>query len=312
MISDSLSYFVFFIASLLFLIKSADFTVRYSSRVAQYFRLSKYTIGFLLVAVISILPETFIAVTSAFEGVPSFGLGTLFGGNVADLTIVFALMVLFAGRSLHAESQIIKNRFSYIALLAMPILFGLNGYYSRWEGLALIVLGILFFLFILRQGALKTDEVKDRFSISNTALLLVSLAALLVSSYLTVDYGVQFAESLFISPLLVGIFVVGLGTTLPELLFSVRAVKNKSDDLALGDVLGTVIADATIVVGLIAVIQPFSFPRHIVFITGLFMFVASIMLLSFMKSGRKITRNEALLLLLFYAIFIAAELVVGG
>ena len=121
-------------------IKSADFAIHYSTRLAESFKLSKYIVGFLIVAVISILPETFISVTSALEGIPSFGLGTLFGSNVADLTLVFAIVVLFAGRSLKIESKIIKNRYLHIGIMSIPIILGLNGYFSRWEGLFLIIM----------------------------------------------------------------------------------------------------------------------------------------------------------------------------
>jgi len=118
---------------------------------------------------------------------------------------------------------------------------------------------------------------------------------------------VAFAESIKISPVLVGMLVVGLGTTLPELFFSLRAVKQNGASLALGDVLGTVISDATIAVGVMAVIQPFDFPVQIVSITAAFMFLASILLLAMMKSGRVLTKHEGLILFLFYIVFVLTE-----
>ncbi len=306
-----LSSFFSFIAllfSLFVVIKSADYAIRYSTRMAEGFRLSRYVIGFLVVAVISALPETFISITSALEGVPSFGLGTLFGSNVADLTLVFALVVLFSGRSLKIESNIIKNRLLYVSMIFLPIVLGLNGSYSSLEGFALVVLGLLFYFYVFKDGS--RDVVFSPQSLSPHAMLflLLSMGGLLLGAHFTVQYGVQLAHDLRISPVLIGLFLVGLGTTLPEFFFSLRAAKNNHDSLALGDILGTVVADATIVVGFMALISPFSFERRIVYVTGIFMILALVLLLYFMKSGRALTRKEAIFLILFYLIFVAAEL----
>ena len=160
-------YLVFLLASLFLVIKSADFAIRYSSRLAEDFRLPRYIVGFIIVAVISMLPEAFISVTSALEGVPSLGLGTLFGSNVADLTLVLALVVFIAGRNLKVESSIIKNRYLYICMMGLPIIFGLNGYYSRIEGIALIICGLFFYSYILKNGCLKTYSDSKKISVNN-------------------------------------------------------------------------------------------------------------------------------------------------
>ena len=306
-----LAYLILLIISLALVIKSADFAIHYSTRLAESYKLSKYIVGFFIVAIISILPETFIAVTSALEGIPAFGLGTLLGSNVADLTLVFAIVVLIAGRSLKVESKIIKNGYLHIGIMCVPIILGLNGYFSRWEGLILILIGLAFYYFILKNDGYDIDTPRQKFKIVDLLLLLVSMGFLLLGAHLTVKFGVNFANTLHVSPILIGMFVVGLSTTLPELIFSVRAAKQKHDGLALGDILGTVIADATIVVGIIAIISPFTFDPRIIYITGMFMFFSSILLFHFIKTGRVLTRKEAILLILFYLLFVSAELLIN-
>lgn len=303
--------FILLILSLALVIKSADFAIHYSTRLAESFKLSKYVVGFLIIAIISILPEAFISVTSALEGIPSFGLGTLFGSNVADLTLVFAIVVLFAGRSLKIESKIIKNRYLHIGMMSIPLILGLNGYYSRWEGLFLIIIGSAFYFYILKNDGYDIDTPREKFKITDLLFLLGSMFLLLLGSHLTVKFGVNFANGLHISPVLIGMFIVGLGTTLPELLFSIRAVKRKHDGLALGDILGTVIADATIVVGIVALISPFAFNSRIVYITGMFMLFGTILLFHFIKTGKILTKKESLLLILFYLLFVSAELLIS-
>lgn len=298
-------------ASIFLVIKSAGLAIRYSSRMAESFSLPRYVIGFLIVAVISVLPETFIAVSSAIQGVPEFGLGTLFGGNVADLTLVFALVILISGRNLRVESKVIKNRFFYISIVSLPLLFGLNGYYSRLEGLILVISGLFFYFFILKTNQLKTRVKKVKFSTKNTVLLIASMAVLLLSAQLIVESGVNLAHSVGVNPILIGMFIVGLSTVLPELFFSAKAARSHYDSLALGDILGTVIADATIAVGIVALIAPFSFNLRIIYITGVFMILSLVLLLHFLKTGKALTRKEAFFLLLFYCLFIIAELLIN-
>jgi cation:H+ antiporter len=94
---------------------------------------------------------------------------------------------------------------------------------------------------------------------------------------------------------------------MPELFFSLKCVKKKDDSLAIGDLLGTVLADATIVVGILALISPFTFPIKIIYVTGVFMVIASFLLFFFMHTGRNISKKEGLWLFLFWISFVVAE-----
>jgi cation:H+ antiporter len=303
--------FIFLLISLFVVIKSANFAIRYSIHLAESLNLPKYIIGFVVVAVISILPETFISITSAIEKIPSFGLGTLFGSNIADLTLVFSLVVFLSGRKIKIESQLIKNRLLHIGVIAIPIILGLNGYYSRLDGVLLISVGLLFYYLVLKKNIYVAKIDREKFNIKNLVFLLFSMTGLLLGSHFTVKYGVDFARGLNVSPILIGMLVVGLGTTLPELFFSIKAAKHHHDNLALGDILGTVVADATIVVGIMALISPFAFNLRIIYITGLFMFLAIFLFFYFMKSDRILSRKEAFLLFVFYIIFVLTEFLVN-
>jgi len=94
--------------------------------------------------------------------------------------------------------------------------------------------------------------------------------------------------------------------------FCISAVRRNNDSLAVGDVLGTVLADATIVVGILSLINPFAFPQKIVYVAGVFMVAASFMLLYLMRTGKSLSRSEALLLILFWAVFASTELILNG
>ena len=300
------------IVSLFFVIKGATLATKYSVYLAESCRLSKYVIGFIVIAIISILPETFVAINSAIEGIPSLGLGTLLGSNVADLTLVFAIIIFFAGRGIKIESTILKNNLIYPLLLLVPIILGLNGHFSRLEGLTLIIIGGIFYFLAFKNGINLTppkNNIDNR--LKNSLLLILSMAILLIASHFTVISAVDLAHALGVKTILIGIFIISLGTAMPELLFSLKAVKKHDDSLAVGDILGTVLADGTIVIGILALVSPFSFPQKIIYVTGSFMVLASVLLTYFMHTGRVISKKEGKLLFLFWAAFILIELIIN-
>lgn len=303
-----------FAVSIFLIIRGATLSTRFSGRIAKHFNLSNYVVGFLIVAVISIIPEAFVAINSAISGVPSMGLGTIFGSNIADLTLVFAIVVLVAGRSLKIESKILKSNLIYPFFFLIPIALGIDGAYNRGEGLCLIIAGIIFY-YLAFYGSQEGSERKVKIKIDNKTkrdilYFVLSLLVLLVGSHFIVESGVKIAEHLTISPAIIGLFFIGLGTVIPELLFSISAVKKDQDSLAIGDILGTVLADATILVGLIALIKPFEFPIKIIYIAGIFMFAAAFMLYYLMRSGKILSKREGYLLILFWLIFVLMEVTI--
>jgi len=305
------SFFVF-IVSLFLVVKGATLATRYSAKLAEGFHLSKYVVGFIVIAFISILPETLISINSAIQGIPEFGLGTLFGSNVADLTLIFAILIIYAGRGIKIESGVLKDVRLYPFFLLLPLVLGLNGHYSRLEGVALVIAGALFYYLVFESGgdvSAVPRKAGDKYK--NFLFLLFSMVLMLVGSHFTVTSATALAYALKISPILIGMLIVSLGVTMPELFYSLKSIKRKDDDLAIGDILGSVLADATIVVGILSFIHPFSFPVKIVYITGAFMVIASLVLLKFMRSGRVITRKEGYMLLAFWVIYVVAELVVN-
>lgn len=301
-----------FAFSLFLVVKGATLATKYSAKLAEHFSLSRYVIGFVVVAFISILPETIISINSALQGIPEFGLGTLFGSNIADLSLIFALLILLSGRSIKIESKILKNVDLYPLFLMFPIILGLNGHFSRIDGAILVITGLIFYYFVFRNGTEASKVFSNRNGkYKNILFLLSAMAMLLIGAHFTVRSATALVEMLNITPILVGMLVVSLGTTMPEFLYSFKAVRQKEDSLAIGDILGSVLADATIVIGVLALISPFYFPARIVYVTGTFMVVASIFLLRFMRSGRTVTKKEGAMLLLFWLAYVVVEFFVS-
>lgn len=308
------SIFILFL-SLFLIIKSSTEATKYSARLAENFHLSRYIVAFIIVAIISVFPEAIISINSAIEGIPSFGLGTLFGSNIADLTLVFAIIVLFSGRSLRIESKFLKNNIFFPFLLLIPILLGLNGYYTRPEGIVLILTGVVFYALSFRNSLSESgatiNQIPKLSTLKNFLILLFFIGLLIVGAHFTVSSATDLASFLGISPILIGMFITGLGTVIPELVYSIQSVRKNHDSLAIGDILGTVLADATVIVGIMAVIKPFYFPQRIIYIAGTFMVISSFLLFYFMHTDKKLSRKESYVLIIFWVLFITLELILN-
>lgn len=307
------SIFILFL-SLFLIIKSSTEATKYSARLAENFHLSRYIVAFIIVAIISVFPEAIISINSAIEGIPSFGLGTLFGSNIADLTLVFAIIVLFSGRSLRIESKFLKNNVFFPFLLLIPILLGINGLYTRPEGIALILTGVIFYVLSFRNSLNEAEpisQVSKLSTLKNFLILLFFIGLLIVGAHFTVSSATDLAKLLGVSSIFIGMFITGLGTVIPELIYSIQSVRKNHDSLAIGDILGTVLADATVIVGIMAVIKPFYFPQRIIYIAGTFMVISSFLLFYFMHTDKKLSRKEAFILIAFWAIFVLLELVLN-
>jgi cation:H+ antiporter len=299
------------IVALFVLIKSADYGIKYSSRLARMFHLSEFLVSFFVVAFISVLPEATVGVISSLQGVPELGLSTLLGSNVADLTIVFGIITLFSVSGIHVKSKILKKDYFYLILLLFPVIMGFDGHYSRNDGAVLILSGLLFFLTLSIENHMFSRDMshlRTRHFWTTLLLLLASVAVLLASAYYTVRYGVLTAQAFHVPASVIGVTVLSLGVCLPELTFGIRAIRLNHDSLALGDILGTVITDATILVGVMAIIRPFSFDPAIAYVTGLSMFFAAILVTAFMQAGQVLTKKEGVVLIFFYVITLFATM----
>jgi len=305
---------ILFLLFLIILLKCVNYAIKYSSKLAEIFSLPEFIISFFIVAFISILPETTISIISAFKGNPQLGLGTLLGSNITDLALVLGIVTLFSLKKIKVRSRILKNNFFYLLLLSFPIVLGFDGRFSRVDGLVLVLLGLIFLTKVYtdnRPSYKKIKNPKKEKTLKTFALLIFSLGLVFVSAFYTVKFAIDFANDIQLPVILIGLTVIAIGTCLPELIFSLKAVKKDHGELAIGDIMGTVVIDATIILGLVALISPFDYNPYIIYVSGSALFLAGVFVTSFMKSDRSLSKLEGLLLILFYIIFILVEFFVN-
>ncbi len=298
-----------FVISAIVMVRAGSYAVRFISNIAKADRISMFLTSFLLIGVVSSFPEASISIVSVVKGVSSLGFGTLLGGNIADLSLVLGIIAVAAG-SIRIHSKEFAHEFWLVGLVMLPVLFSLDGTVSRLEGFALVAACFMFVFGLLREGHVlsKLAHHPKGTVLKNLALFVASSAVVLVAANFVVKYAQDLGASFNIPLPLVGLIFVGVITTLPELMFSLSSLKNHIDGLALGDIFGTVIIDATLLVGIIALIRPI----HIVGINLTNLAVFSALTVSatifFLKPGKVFTRKEGVLLILLYVIFVATEL----
>ncbi len=299
-----------FLVFLFVLIKCADYAIKYSSRLAKALRFPEFLVSFFIIALICCLPEATVSIISAIDGNPGLGFNVLLGAKIAELTLVLGIVTLFSSNGIKIKSKILKNYFYYLILLLLPLIFGLDGKFIRIEGAILVLLGALFLFKIYKDShkfRKKFNHTERKPFFKSLIFLIVSLAVLLLSAHLTVKFATNFAYDIKIPVVFIGLTIIALGTCLPELIFSLKAVKINHEDLALGDLLGSVIIDATIFLGIIMIISPFSLEINSIYAVGITLFLAGIFVVTFMKSDKSINKTEGLVLILVYIAFIFAE-----
>ncbi len=298
-----------FVISAALMIKAGSYAVRFVSRIAKADQISPFLSSFFLVGIVASFPEGFISIVSAIKGEPQLGIGTLFGGNIADLSLILGLIGIAAGQ-IRIHKREFSHEFWLVGLVMFPILLALDGSLSRLDGVVLISACLIFLGSMLGSDSVLSkiaNHSKKPFA-RNFALFLLSAAGVFAAANFVVKFAEGLAVDFKMPLLLVGVAFTALTTTLPEFIFSLNAIRQKLGDLAVGDIFGTVIIDATLLVGLTALISPIAVLGINIVSIAVFSLMAVATTIYFMKPGKVFTRGEGVLMVMLYIIFIVTEL----
>ncbi len=298
-----------FIACLV-LIKSSQLAVASVLRIARAWKLREFVISFIIVGFVSSFPETFVSVVSALTGNATLGLGTIIGANIADLSIIIGIVALI-GHKIKVTQHNILDDSVYLILCTLPIALGLDGLLSRIDGLILIGACFLFIYHVYHEekhhfSMVKEQGVTDHFFLS-WFLFFLSIVLIYFSATFVVQFASALALDLHVPAFLIGLVVISLGTCLPELFFAISSVKRHHDGLAIGDILGNVVIDATFVIGLTVVIAPIHFHVISMLISGIFLVLFTLLLIYSIRLRKMISLNTGLLLIFLYVLFVFLE-----
>lgn len=258
------------VVGLVLLVWSADRFVDGAVGVAQFFGMSTFLIGMVIVGFGTSAPEMVVSILSAMNNSPQLALGNAYGSNIANIALILGATALIT--PLVVKKQAMTRDIPILILTTiLTVLLLKDGNVSFADGMALLIAFVVIVTFnILSEWKAKQKrksgggdtldsdtEPAEKVSIGKSILLLiVGLALLIASSRMLVWGAINVAQALGVSDLLIGLTIVAVGTSLPELASSIAAARRGENDLAVGNIIGSNIFNTLTVVGLAAVIAP--------------------------------------------------------
>lgn len=312
-------HIIIFAISFLFLVKAGTVLVKSLTRLARFFQISEYILAFILMSFATSVPELFVGVSSAVENIPKLSLGNIVGANFINITLIIGL-ITFLNNGIKIESKVSQKNFWLIFFIALlPIFLATDGMISRGDGFLLIMAFALYIISLTREKEYFTKTIKEielnSHTISGIFKLLGSflfgIIILLASSAILVWSGKQLVVDLSISALTFGILFVALGTTLPELIFGIRAFTLKHTSMSIGNTMGSVAFNSAFIIGVVSIINPIYINGGGSFFVAAAFLVAGLLLLNvFVYTRSNISRRESVILMGMYLLFLFVQYII--
>lgn len=302
--------YLFLCLGLLILLAGGKFLVDGASSLALKFGLSQGLIGLTIVALGTSAPELLVSINAALEGKSDISIGNVVGSNIANISLVLGISaILFP---IKINSSILKVEYLVVLLSSFIFyFFSYNGIVSRLEGSILLFLMILinwYFFFKIKKtdiDELVGDDLVQPMPIWKSLLLLLSgIFGLYYGADLFVESSVEVAKIFGVSERIIGITVIAVGTSLPEMATSIIAAINKKTEIAIGNILGSNIMNILAIIGTTAVISPIAVSDLFLKQDFLWMLGLTVVLFPILKSGEKVSRVEGVFLFSFYFTYI--------
>ncbi len=299
--------FIIFIVSMVALIYGADLVVVQSEKIALHYKISSYVIGASLVAVGTSLPEMAASISASTKGDGDIAVANVIGSGIFNISLILGLVFLLA-KGLKPKRDIFAQDGAWsIFPIMFFILMSLDGSLSRIDGILLLLLmaGYLIALRSQKQDKKEENEPKKaKFNwYKSTFFLLLGFFILVIGANFAIDSAVNIATSLGVSKWAIGFFLVGFGTSLPELIVSLRAALKKNIDLAIGNVIGSNVANFSIVLGSAALVHPINVNLRADYFDISACVVATIMLV-FICANKLYNKSAGVALLIILALAI--------
>jgi cation:H+ antiporter len=310
--------YILFVVGFVILIKGADMLVSGSSSIAKRYNISDMVVGLTIVSIGTSLPELVVNILSSMQGESELAIGNVFGSNVANLLLILGVTALICPLPLRRNTILTEIPFSLIATLLVGFLanaalfdYRKELFISRSDGMVLLFFFMLFMAYIYNiaktnKDAIVTEqEVPDMSIPKGLLLIVIGVFGLFFGGKWVVDGAVVVAQQFGLSESFIGLTIVAIGTSLPELVTSVTAARRKNIDIAVGNVVGSNIFNLLWILGISATINPLPFDMLSNSDIGMMIFASTLLILA-MPFGKKnaIDRWNGVIFLLVYAAYI--------
>ena len=289
--------YLLLLVGFILLLKGADFFVDGSSSIAGILRVPSIVIGLTIVAMGTSAPETAVSITAGLAGNSDISLGNIVGSNIFNLLMVIGVSALLRPITTHKD-MLHRDLWWNIAVSVMLFLLLLDGKLSRIEGVLLLA-GMAAYLCIVIRDRSEAESIKQ-LSISRSILyILCGLIAIILGGNLVVNNASLIAHSLGMSDTLVGLTIVAIGTSLPELMTSIVAAKKGDSGIALGNAVGSCIFNIMFILGISSVLTPINAAPEL-FIDTAILIAVCILIFILANTHRETSRREGLICILCY------------
>lgn len=317
LLEDPLINTLILVGSLAFLNKASDLTITNSVKVADVSGFGKTTVGFILVAFSTSLPELLVSIFATVnpENI-GLAIGNVLGSNIVNICLIlgicFLIVVLQGSNYTHflpsmAKEEMGSLHFGLFVASIIPLTLLYIGYASRFIGIILLVI-FVFYLYqlskvrkVVEESSLGSERQKLR---TYTLLTFLGAAGVVLASYFIVDSASFIAEHIGIPRVVIGATVIAFGTSVPELATSVNATRKNHLDMALGNIVGSCFINITCILGVSLVASPLNINMAAFSNLAMFSLITNLFLWYFISSER-ITWRESAVLLFIYLVFLA-------
>ena len=301
---DFLLQLVLLIVGFVMLIKGADWFVEGAAGIARKFGIPQLVVGLTIVAMGTSAPEAAVSITAALKGNAGISIGNVVGSNIMNIFVILGLSAVIIAIAI--QESTIKYEIPY--LLFISIVFLIMGYtggtITLLEGIVLWALFILYLAYLFRLAKKGSDEEEEE-NRSPLFLLLSGIVGAIIivwGSNITVDSATAIAKMIGLSESFIGLTIVALGTSLPELVTSVTAAKKGNADIAIGNIVGSNIFNILFVIGTTALIITVPFAANFLIDSAIAIFAAILLWVSVFKA-KKLTRTSGIIMLLCYGAY---------
>lgn len=289
------------------LVKGADWFVDGAAGIATKFGIPQLVIGLTIVAMGTSAPEAAVSISAALKGSADITVGNIVGSNILNILIILGLSALIT--PLAVASSTIKIEIPIMLGATLLLLWlgydGLMGIVAALIFLAAFVGYLAYLFYMAKKNKEAQDEESQKLSIAKALLLtVIGFVLIVVGSNFTVDAATKIATILGLSERFIGLTIVALGTSLPELFTSVTAARKGNADIAIGNIVGSNIFNILFVIGISGLIVPVPFDRAFIFDTIAALLAAVLLLLCCVKD-KKLPRWSGALMLVCYAVYFA-------
>lgn len=296
---------ILLIAGFVMLIKGADWFVDGAAGIAARFGIPQLVIGLTIVAMGTSAPEAAVSITAAMSGNAGITIGNVIGSNILNVLVILGLTAVITNVVVQKSTVKWEMPFMHVITVVL-VLFGLTGgEIVFWEGAALWALFLVYLVYLFKMAKKgnaeeETEEVLPLWK--QILMLVIGVICIVYGSDLTVDNATIIAETLGMDDRLIGLTIVALGTSLPEMVTSVTAARKGKADIAIGNIVGSNVFNILFVVGTTALITPVAFNAGFL-IDGVVALAAGLLLWVGVMQDYKLKRPVGIIMLAAYGVY---------